>query len=77
MSVLKSLGCGVPVCNGQIVAQRLPQDLARAIADCLDHLDQYRGKPAVTAVQDFAPQNVLVPVFENYRRLASKGTGGD
>jgi hypothetical protein len=60
--------------NGQIVEVRTPAALAQGIADCLDRLDVYRGRPALDAARHFVPQRVLAPLYENYRRLAHQGS---
>lgn len=83
--VLEALGSGLPVVstdvgevarvvrpeiNGALVARHDAEALANAIAQCRRNIEQYRGKPCSDAVQDYTPQKVLKPIFENYRRLA-------
>jgi len=85
MSALEALGCGLPVCstdvgeirrvvapgvNGQIVEDRTPGGMARALALCLDRLAEYRGRPALDAAKPFVPEKVLAPFYANYHRLA-------
>jgi glycosyltransferase involved in cell wall biosynthesis len=92
MSVLEALGCGVPVVttkvgevrrvvhsglNGQVVDDRSPEAFARAALELLSRGDACRGTPCVEAVQEYVPQRVLAPVYENYRRLAGNGVHVD
>lgn len=87
MSVLEALGTGLPVAttdvgevrrvvrpgvNGEIAGSRSVEDLARAVADCLDRLDTYAGAPCTEAVADYVPHKVLAPVYETYRALAAR-----
>jgi glycosyltransferase involved in cell wall biosynthesis len=88
IAVLEALGCGLPVCttnvgdvsrlvtsgvNGEVVTERTPAALARALARCLEQLPSYRGAPAVAATQAFMPDRVLAPFYDNYRLLAGAG----
>jgi glycosyltransferase involved in cell wall biosynthesis len=87
MSVLEALGVGLPVCstdvgevrravtsgvNGQLVHDRTPEAIARALTVCLEHLDRYRGAPALEAARVFVPERILAPFYANYRRLARR-----
>jgi len=85
MCVMEALGCGLPVVstdvgeigrvvrhgiNGELVSKHDAMSLANAILHCLANLDQYRGEPCVKAVQNLTPQEVLAPIYDNYRQLA-------
>jgi len=85
--VVEALGCGLPVAttnvgavkrivrpgrNGEIADQHDPTSLSNAIEKCLVNVDHYRGEPCVRSVEGYTPENVLEPLYENYRRLASK-----
>ena len=85
MALLEGLGCGLPAVvtdvgevrrvmrdgvNGRIAEDRNSQAFARALGDVLDHAAQWRGHPALEAVEPFQPRRVLGPVYENYRRIA-------
>ena len=87
MVVLEALGCGVPVVttrvgevarvvaqgeNGSIVDERSPAAFAAAILELLAQGDACRGARCVRAIRDYVPDKVLIGVFENYRRLASR-----
>lgn len=84
ISVLEALGCGLPVVstdvgeirrvvspgkNGEIVTVFDQDHLADAMTHCFLNVTRYRGEPCTTAVQDFMPEKVLEPIYENYRRL--------
>ena len=84
--VLEALGSGLPVVstnvgevprvvrpgiNGELVSVHDADSLADAIRHCRENIKHYRGKPCTDAVQDFTPANVLRPIYENYRRLAT------
>ena len=85
ISVLEALGCGLPVVstdvgevrrvvfpasNGEIVSVRDPDHLADAMENCLLNAPRYRGAPCTSAVQEFMPEKVLQPIYDNYRKLA-------
>src|SRR5690606_6543323 len=85
MCVLEALGSGLPVVstnvgevarvvrpgvNGELVQEHDAQALAHAIAECRSRLEHYRGDPCREAVQQYTPQRVLMPLFDNYRRLS-------
>lgn len=85
MAVLEALATGVPVVttdvgevrrvvkhgiNGIVIDQRTPLSLAQGIQCILDGPMNYRGAPCLEAVQEYTPQRILKPVYENYRRLA-------
>lgn len=87
--VLEALGSGLPVMatdvgeisrvvlpgvNGELVAVHEPAQVAEAMAKCLNNAELYRGHPSYHAVIDFTPEKVLGPIYENYRRLASKSS---
>ncbi len=83
--VLEALGSGLPVAamdvgevarvvrsgiNGELVSSQDPGSLARAIRVAREHAVRYRGRACIEAVQPYTPQQVLRPIYENYRRLA-------
>ena len=85
MSVLEALGCGLPVVttdvgeirrvvfpgkNGEIVSVSDQDHLADAMTSCLLNTSRYRGEPCTSAVQEFMPEKVLQPIYDNYRKLA-------
>jgi len=87
MCVLEALGSGLPVVttdvgevaravtssvNGEIVAEHDANALANAIMHCRENIARYRGDPCLSAVQQFTPEKVLAPIYENYRRLAAQ-----
>ncbi len=88
MCVLEALGCGLPVCatdvgevgrvvhhgiNGELVSVHESEHLARGILQCIVNNDVYKGDSCTSAVQEFTPQKVLAPIFQNYRELALQG----
>ena len=85
MAVLEALGCGLPVAatdvgevrktvfpgmNGALAEDHSVEGFAACLEDVLDHLDHYRGEPAVRSVRAFHPAEILKPVYDNYRELA-------
>jgi N-acetylglucosaminyldiphosphoundecaprenol N-acetyl-beta-D-mannosaminyltransferase len=85
MAMLEAMGCGLPVAttdvgevrrvvtpgvNGAIAAQNSRAGLIDALEDVLDHLDEYRGAPAVKATKAYEPALVLQPIYDRYRELA-------
>jgi glycosyltransferase involved in cell wall biosynthesis len=85
MAVLEALGCGLPVAatdvgevrktvfpgmNGALAGDHSVEGFAACLEDVLDHLDHYRGEPAVRSVRAFHPAEILKPVYDNYRELA-------
>ncbi len=87
MCVLEALGSGLPVVttdvgevaravksgvNGEIVSEHDPNALANAIMRCRENIETYRGEPCLSAVQQYTPEKVLAPIYENYRRLAAQ-----
>jgi glycosyltransferase involved in cell wall biosynthesis len=87
MCVLEALGSGLPVVttdvgevrkvvqpgrNGIVVDQRTPAAIAGAMHDVITVLDRFRGAPCTSAAIAYVPDNVLAPVYENYRLLSSK-----
>lgn len=87
MCVLEALGSGLPVVttnvgevarvvkpgvNGEIVPVNDADALAEAIVRCQSNIDKYRDEPCLSAIQQYVPQKVLAPVYENYRRLAAE-----
>lgn len=85
--VLEALGSGLPVAatdvgevsrvvqpgrNGELVAAQEPDSLAEAIRTCRENIQRYRGRPCTDAVQPYTPQHVLMPIYDNYRRLAGQ-----
>ncbi len=92
MAVLEALGTGLPVAttdvgevrqvvrpgvNGAIAASRDLEAFAACLDDVLCHCGQYRGEPALHAVERFRPADVLRPVYDNYRELGTKGKSGE
>ncbi|HEX7062219.1 MAG TPA: glycosyltransferase [Woeseiaceae bacterium] len=88
--VLEALATGLPVAatdvgevsravhpgvNGELVSRHDPASLAAAIRTCRDAIGRLRGKPCADAVQPFTPQEVLKPIYANYRRLGRLGSG--
>lgn len=87
MALLEGMGCGLPVastdvgevrrvvregCTGSLCTQRSPEAFAATLATVLDHAPQWRGEPALQAIEPYQPAQVLRPVFENYLRLAGR-----
>ncbi|MCC6441654.1 MAG: glycosyltransferase [Rhodanobacteraceae bacterium] len=90
MAVLEALGSGVPVAttdvgevrqvvkpgiNGEIASERSAQGFAKCLGTVIARRSYLRGDPAVQAIQAFQPEQVLAPVFANYRRLAGRQDG--
>jgi glycosyltransferase involved in cell wall biosynthesis len=84
MCVLEALGTGLPAVstdvgevrrvvkpgiNGEIVSERNAQSLCSGITRALESQERLRGKPCTDAVQEYTPETVLRPVYDNYRRL--------
>lgn len=89
--VLEALATGLPVTamdvgevsravhpgiNGELVSRHDAGALATSIRTCYENIARYRGKPCVDAVKPFTPQQVLKPIYDNYRRLASRSRAG-
>lgn len=87
--VLEALGTGLPVAatdvgevsrvvlpgaNGELVSSQDAASLADAIRACRENIERYRGYPCVKAAQPYTPQRVLLPIYDNYRRLAEQPT---
>ncbi|HZD53964.1 MAG TPA: glycosyltransferase, partial [Woeseiaceae bacterium] len=85
--VLEALGTGLPVAatdvgevsrvvrsgiNGELVAAQDAGSLANAIRVCRGNVGRYRGRPCVETVRAYTPQYVLAPIYDNYRRLATR-----
>jgi glycosyltransferase involved in cell wall biosynthesis len=83
--VLEALGSGLPVVstdvgeisrvvrsgvNGELVTVHEPDYVAAAMAKCLEASERYRGQASYEAVTEFTPEKVLLPIYDNYRRLA-------
>lgn len=83
--VLEALGSGLPVVatdvgeisrvvhsgvNGELITVHDAKHVAEGMAQCLNKAERYRGQPSSSAVTDFTPEKVLLPIYENYRRLA-------
>jgi glycosyltransferase involved in cell wall biosynthesis len=92
MAVLEALGSGVPVAttdvgevrqvvkpgiNGEIADSRTVQDFAACLGAVIAQRANLRGSPAVQAIQAFQPEQVLRPVFANYRQLAGRLDGAE
>jgi glycosyltransferase involved in cell wall biosynthesis len=62
--------------NGRLVAGAEPsvEHFSRALTDVLQHGAEWRGRPAIEAVAPFTPDQVLAPLYDNYRRLGRRGT---
>jgi glycosyltransferase involved in cell wall biosynthesis len=88
--VLEALGSGLPVVatdvgeisrvvqsgvNGELVTVHEPDYVAAGMARCLNAAEQYRGQASYHAVTEFTPEKVLLPIYENYRRLARNSVG--
>lgn len=84
MALLEALGCGLPAVatdvgevrrvlrdgiNGRAVAAGDAVALAAGLADTLDNSRFWRGLKTAASVQEFAPAEVLKPVFDRYREL--------
>lgn len=89
MAVLEAMGCGVPVVttkvgevtrvvrqgfNGRVVEEHSPEAFAVATLELLSTGGACRGRPCFEAVRDYVPQQVLAPIYENYRVLARRGS---
>jgi glycosyltransferase involved in cell wall biosynthesis len=85
--VLEALGSGLPVVatdvgevsrvvqpgvNGELVSVQDAESLANAIRTGRESIGRYRGRPCRDAVQPYMPQQVLMPIYDNYRRLAAR-----
>lgn len=84
MALLEALGCGLPAAvtdvgevrrvvlpgvNGAIANSRSEDAFAVALADVLDHANQWRGAPTQAAVEAYQPGKVLIQAYANYRAL--------
>jgi len=87
MALLEALGCGLPVVttavgevrrvvhtgrNGVIAAGHQPDAFAAALLQGLDGAPQWRGAPALAAIQPYQPAKVLTEVYEGYRRIHAR-----
>jgi len=87
IAVIEALACGIPVTAtsvgevGRIVLPGVCGELAEsedvtsfaaALTKCMDNLDRYAGEPCTNAVMQFTPDEVLRPIFQNYRDQASQ-----
>jgi glycosyltransferase involved in cell wall biosynthesis len=88
MCVLEALACGLPVAstdvgevalvvspgvNGELLSVHEPEQLADSMGRCLRNAERYRGRHCTDAIQDFLPEKVLKPIYENYQKLAAEG----
>jgi glycosyltransferase involved in cell wall biosynthesis len=88
--VLEALGSGLPVVatdvgeisrvvqsgvNGELVTIHEPGHVAAGMGKCLNAAERYRGQASYHAVTEFTPEKVLLPIYENYRRLARNSVG--
>jgi exopolysaccharide biosynthesis WecB/TagA/CpsF family protein len=84
MALLEALGSGLPAAvtdvgevrrvlqpgrNGAIATARDPVAFAAALAEVLDGAVAMRGAPSLAAVAPFRPEDVLAPVYANYRTM--------
>jgi glycosyltransferase involved in cell wall biosynthesis len=84
--VLEALGTGLPVVtmdvgevnrvifdgkNGEILKERNTKAFTDAIIRNLSNKKNISGTPCVNSIQDYVPQKVLKPLYENYYRLAN------
>lgn len=86
MALLEALACGLPAVatnvgevkrvirhsiNGKLLNEPTPQSYAKAIAESLEHLSNYRSEASTDAVKFYTPKHVLAPVYERYRSLVN------
>lgn len=88
MALLEALGCGLPVAttdvgevrrvvksgvNGEVSVDRSVESFTKCLSVVIKRREQYRGQPAVSAIQQYLPHIVLQPVYDNYRELGCRG----
>jgi N-acetylglucosaminyldiphosphoundecaprenol N-acetyl-beta-D-mannosaminyltransferase len=57
-----------------VAAAHTEEAFAQALREGLEHADQWRGEPCVSAILPYQPDQVLAPVYSNYRRLMQSVT---
>jgi len=85
MALLEALGSGLPVVttdvgevrrvvqpgvNGSIATDRSEAAFSASLSEVVDQRECLRGAPALAAVQNFRPAQVLAAVYDRYRQLA-------
>lgn len=86
MALLEAQGCGLPVVttavgevkrvvhtgrNGVIASAAEPQAFANALLQGLQHAGDWRGEPALQAIQPYQPATVLQRAYDSYRQLGA------
>ena len=84
MSVLESLACATPVVStdvgevrrvvipgktGIVVPVNDAPALANAMTEMVDGQDRFRREACVEIASNYSAEKVLLPIYENYRRL--------
>jgi len=84
MALLEGVACGLPAAstdvgevrravrngeNGYVSDARTPQGLAGAMEACLEGRDGMPPERCLASVQEFVPEAVLSPIYDNYRRI--------
>ena len=84
MALLEALGSGLPVVttdvgevrrvvqpgvNGSIATDRSEAAFSASLSEVVDRREWLRGSPAVAAIQNFRPRQVLAAVYDRYRQL--------
>jgi len=87
IALIEAMACGLPVVttdvgevrrlvsaghNGEICPAGDTEELASALIKGIDSSEQYGGAPCIEVASRYTPQNVLGPVYANYRKLAGR-----
>jgi len=87
IALIEAMACGLPVVttdvgevrrlvsvghNGEICPAGNAEKLASALLRGIDASERYGGTPCIETASRFTPQNVLGPVYANYRKLAGR-----
>jgi len=87
IALIEAMACGLPAVTtdvgevrrlvsvghtGEICPTADAEALASALIRGLDSSERYRGMPCIETASRYTPQNVLGPVYANYRKLVGR-----